>query len=260
MAVIAFVVGLYAAPSDKAPFKPDEPELAAPRHLDRMLQADLGGMRVSIPAYFATYVEYDGDPGWGEKRTGKTPQRTPASRLRSFGFDVRYPDMAGLSSPELFEEKRRYRSAETPWILVGFNTGESYSSDGFLDRIADGWLSRGAIGNLPSRYERMSAKEHGLEVYVQVGVDPESKKPYREHRFAEDIFIYRDDAGRVEAEIKCSNRPVAAPPCKHYFNLDPKAKAWVYVSYRRSLLSEWRGIQDSVRRLVFSFETDPSAR
>ena len=51
--------------------------------------------KVRIPRHYAEYVEYDGDPGFGEKRKGPVPERTFESKLSSFGMDVRFPDMRG---------------------------------------------------------------------------------------------------------------------------------------------------------------------
>ena len=77
------------------PFQP--PEMAAAQFATRNMVGDLGGVPVAIPRHFANYVEYEGDPGFGEKRIGPRPERTHASKLTSFGFDVRFPDMAGVS-------------------------------------------------------------------------------------------------------------------------------------------------------------------
>ncbi|MBA1330052.1 hypothetical protein QQ73_02300, partial [Candidatus Endoriftia persephone str. Guaymas] len=65
-------------------FRGFEPaEMAAVHYRQKTLRANLGGMLVAIPWYFAEYVEYDGDPGFGEKRKGPRPVRTPESKVRS---------------------------------------------------------------------------------------------------------------------------------------------------------------------------------
>ncbi|MDR0736333.1 MAG: hypothetical protein LBF51_05810, partial [Zoogloeaceae bacterium] len=46
------------------------PEMARAQHTPRDVIGDLGGMKVRIPRHYAEYVEYDGDPGFGEKRKG----------------------------------------------------------------------------------------------------------------------------------------------------------------------------------------------
>jgi len=234
------------------------PEMAAVQFSVRPIHANLGGMSVAIPAHFANYVEYDGDPGFGEKRQGPPPVRTPKSKIRSFGFDVRYPGMEGLSSPEMWKDKRSYqgeRLAEKPWISVGFNAGEIYPKDGFLNRQAEGAIGSGKRFPLEN-YEKLPDKENGLEVYALKGVDPKTGIPYRMHNMADDIFIDRDEYGKVLTFIKCSNRQVLAPPCTQYFDLEPFAKSVVYASYRRGLLPEWRKIQASIKGLVYSFKVE----
>ena len=232
------------------------PEMAAAQYSDHAIRANLGGMAVEIPSYFAEYVEYDGDPGWGEKREGPRPVRTPESRLRSFGFYVRYPDMAGLSSPALREHKQNSRLAETTWISVGFNAGENYPGDGFMDRGALALVGKANLIDPVSNYERLPEMSHDLEVYAPSGIDPKTNAPYRRNNYAKDVFIYKNSLGKVEAQIACSNRDVLAPPCRHDFSLEPDAKVWVYMSYRRGMLPEWRNIQESVRKLVLEFQVE----
>ena len=114
------------------PFEP--PEMAAAKYVPRDAVGDLGGVPVTIPRHFANYVEYEGDPSWGEKRQGPKPERTHKSKLVSFGYYTRFPDMAGESSPELIKDKRSYSSSKTPWIRVGLRAGNIYPGDEFLDR------------------------------------------------------------------------------------------------------------------------------
>ncbi len=67
---------------------------------------DLGGMPVSIPHHFAHFVEYEGDPRFLEPRKGTPPMRGYQSKLRSFGFEVRFPDMMPLTD-ETRQEKNK---------------------------------------------------------------------------------------------------------------------------------------------------------
>jgi hypothetical protein len=237
-----------ALPSN--PFEP--PEMAAAHYASRDVVGDLGGMPVTIPRHFADLVEYNGDPGWGEKRKGHRPERTHASKLSSFGFYVRLPDMAGLSSEELRLHKKNQKMRDTMWISVGLNLGERYPGDGFLDRLTN---AMGKPGNILKyeQYEQLPDRLYGLTVYAAGGVDPKSNKPYREDTDAHDIFVHRDDAGKVDTYIRCSNRNVPAPPCTQYISLEPNLKADIYISYRRGLLPEWQQIQTSVTQLILSF-------
>jgi hypothetical protein len=235
------------------PFQP--PEMAAVQFATRNMVGDLGGVPVTIPRHFANYVEYEGDPGFGEKRIGPRPERTYASKLTSFGFYVRFPDMAGMSSYALETDKRTQTIYKTMWIGVGINTGERYPGDGFLDRQASSI-------NDPSRffqYEAQPQKEDELTVYAPTGVDPRTQRPMREDDDAEDIFLHRDQNGRVDAYISCSNRPHQAAPCSHDFSMEPYMKAHVYVSYRRGLLPQWQQIQSSVAQLIKNFKAPEAA-
>ena len=218
------------------------------------LVADLGGMHVEIPHYFAMNVEYDGDPGWGEKKKSPLLEKTGLPKLRSFGFDVRFPDMAGLSSPEMYQDKRKTSIFKTTWFRVGINTGEDYPGDEFLERRADHLL---IVDNTTPHfmiYKKLDQSEFGLTVYVPTGIDPKNNKPYRQDEFAKDVFIFRDDTGKVQAYISCSNQPGQSASCQHSFKLKSPVRAKIYMSYRRGLLPEWQKIQESVNNLILSFE------
>jgi len=240
------------APTPSNPFEP--PEMTAARYAPHDMVGDLGGVPVTIPSHFANFVEYNGDPGFGEKRKGAVPQRTHQSKLMSFGYYVRFPDMEGLSAPELWKDKASYSSAKTPWILVGIKAGEIYPGDGFLDRGTHARVETPNTILKYANYEKLPTIEHGLTVYAAAGTDPKTNKPYREDTNAEDVFVHRDKAGRVDAYIYCSNRNVPAPPCSHDFSLEPHMHGQVYMSYRRSLLPQWREIQDAVKKQLLGFK------
>jgi len=229
------------------------PAMTAAQYAPRDVVGDLGGVPVTIPRHFANFVEYEGDPGWSEKRKGSVPKRTHQSKLSSFGYDVRFPDMAGRSSQELRKDSESYSSGKTPWISVGINTGNIYPGDGFLDRVT---ANIGNIGHILTyeQYEQLPGQLHGLTVYAAAGMDPKTDKPYREDTDAHDLFVHRDKANRVDAYIDCSNRNVPAPPCRHDFSLEPHMHAQVYVSYRRSQLSQWREIQQAVTQQILGFK------
>ena len=233
------------------PFEP--PEMAAAKYASRDVVGDLGGVPVNIPRHFANYVEYEGDPGWGEKRKGPKPKRTHQSKLISFGYDTRFPDMAGESSPELIKDKRSYSIHTTPWIDVGIKTGNIYPGDGFLDRRAS-YLDRKDSILEYEHYEQLPETEHGLTVYAAEGIDPKTNKPYREDDYAKDVFLHRDHTNRVDTYIDCSNRLRGSQPCEHSFSLEPHMHAKVYVIYRRTLLPHWKEIQQAVTQQILGFK------
>ena len=233
-------------------------DMAAAQYATRDVTGNLGGMPVTMPRHFAQYVEYDDDdPAWGEKRRTPRPARTQQSRLRSFDFPVRHPDMAGESSPELIANKKSHTIFNTPWIRVRITTGTYYSGDGLLDRLTHANVEVPSLILKYANYERLSEKQYGLTVYAASGFDPANNKPYREHPDAADIFIYRNQAGQVTTHIRCSNRQTLSAPCTHSFSLEPEIKAEIDVTYRRGLLPEWRSIQDKVSSLIRSFRSLP---
>jgi len=115
-----------AAPTQGNPLFP--PEMNAVALAKGDVIGDLGGVKVRIPAHFANYVEYDGDPGFGEKRQGPVPTRTFDSKLMSFGFEARFPDMAGRTNPELWQDYKSKLPRESQWMRVGIATGQQLVS------------------------------------------------------------------------------------------------------------------------------------
>lgn len=234
---------------------------------------DLGGVPVRIPHYFANYVEYDDDPGFGEKRKGPALPRTYKSRLRSFGFEARFPDMAGRSSPELWQDYNQYHDVYwkdyydpvksiTPWISVSFNTGSIYPGDRFLDYYVNATLAFKVNASTAAlhfmEYEKQPNREHGLTVYAVSGIDPKTKQPYRTlSEDAKDFYVHHDASGKVDAYIKCQNhRYISKRLCIQTFDLEPKMKSEVYVMYYRTMLPQWQKIQINVIKLVSGFKVD----
>jgi len=233
-------------------FNPEE--MAAAKYAPRDVVGDLGGVPVTIPRHFANYVEYEGDPGWGEKRQGFKPERSHQSKLVSFGYHTRFPDMAGESSPELIKDKRSQSNPDTPWISVGINTGKDYPGDNFLDRAVHATLETPNTILKYENYEKLPNKEHGLTAYAAAGIDPKTNKPYREDADAKDAFVSRDKSGQVNAFIRCSNRNVPTPPCRHDFSLEPDMRAKVYLSYPRGQLPRWHEMQEAIKQQILSFK------
>lgn len=232
------------------------PEMREAHYQKRpVLRANLGGMPVAIPWHFAEYVEYDGDPGFGEKRKGPPPVRTPESRIASFGFDMRYTDGMGPETWALRQEKKKQSlRGDSPWIHVGIISGELFPGDGFMDVAAREALK--SSKKFPwMDYKPTGKRFHGLDVYTQSGISPHTGRPYREDEY--DLFIARRPDGHVEAIIKCSNRKVPRPPCRHEFSMEPQAHIVMTILYQRQLLSEWKQIQEKVRQRILSFEIPP---
>lgn len=242
------------------------PEMAAAEYSSKDVVGNLGGLPVRLPRYAVQHVEYDGDPGWSGKRQGPVPQRTMESKLTSFGFDVRYPDMQVIDSYVTEKDKKSQSIYTTMWIRVGVRSGEIYPKDGFLDRrfsclvpsTAPPHCSTVWWGN---DYERLPKTEHGLTVYALKGVEPKSGQPAREDKtFAKDVFVAKDKQGRVRTYISCSNVGHEAAPCGHDFSMEYNGMhAVIELIYRRGLLSHWQDIQAKVTQAMLGFAVQPQS-
>jgi len=217
---------------------------------------DLGGVPVEMPRESVHLLQYNGDPGWGEARVGPIPERTYESKIFSFGFDIRYTDGTIYDGPN-GKMHRDYKQQEglpdSPWVSVGVISGEYYHGPGGIDRIGSGTLSYSPNNGPASTYAKLPETQFGLEVYAPPGIDPKTDTPWRENKYAEDVFIQRDDAGVITTYIECSNRDVRRPPCVHMFDLEPEMGLHVRVSYSRHVLKDWQQIEQVVRAAVLDF-------
>ena len=213
---------------------------------------DLGGMKVKIPSYYVDLLEYEGDPGWSGRRNGPAPVRTYQSRIISFGVTVRYPDMAGLSSPAMWADKGKYTAVDTPWISMGVTSGPIYPGDGFMERGAQRVID--SIGTRsPDVFKKEGEKLFGgLDLYVQQGESIDGK-PRRESE--SDIYIYQSENGRVKSDIRCSNAKYPATLCQHTFTMeDDDLHTQVSILYRRTMLVHWQDLQQKARQLILSWK------
>lgn len=238
--------------ADMWDFRP--PEMVAAQYSAKDVIGDLGGMPVKISRHIAEYVEYDGDPGFsGPPRQGPPPERTYASRLKSFGFDVRFPDMAMITSIEMWADKESYTIRNTPWMNVSVRSGENFPGRGFMNRLdvmkpqikSDYWRYK---------YEEIPVKKFGLTEYRVSGIHPQTGKPARDHRDADIVYIYRDRAGKVLTRIDCSNVPHEAAPCTQEWSMETQnVDAVIQVHYRRGFVRNWSEIQQYVSRTILNF-------
>lgn len=255
---------------------PPPPEMnAAGLAKTQYVIGNLGGIPVRIPDHFANLPEYDGDPGFGEKRLCPRPKRTYQSKLASFGFEARLPDMAGLSSQELRRHYEQYFDpywedrydpikSISPWIRIIVRSGERFPSSGFLDRFVNATLSFNAERDgFPilayMNYEKLLDEEYGLTVYAPLGVNPKTNKAYREDKDAEDLFVHYDKAGKVTTYIQCTNYNLpnlAKTFCSQTISMEPEIKVEIYITYPRYWLPHWEEIQKKIENLILSFQVD----
>jgi hypothetical protein len=217
---------------------------------------DLGGVPVDLPKNLVHLVEYDGDPAWGKKREGPKPTRSYDSKINSFGIDVRYTDNTILDksnkSLKRAYDKEQYLPND-PWVSVNVSSGDRYYGAGAIHRIGDGTLNPSKEAGPVHQYEQLDSDQYGLEVYAPPGIDPKTDRPYREDRYAKDVFIQRDKMGQIVTYIECSNRDVPRPPCSHRFDLEPQMALHINVQYSRHNLTDWQHIEQVVRQQVLNF-------
>jgi hypothetical protein len=235
------------------------PEMALAQHTPKDVVGDLGGMKVRIPRHCAEYVEYDGDPGFGEKRKGPPPERTFDSKLRSFGIDIRMTDMKCQESSELRENRRQqFLKQESPWISIGVNAGSIYPK---LGAMAIDRQARIVIDSIAkptefwfSNYERLPGKAHELDAYVVTGLNPNTGRPAKDTE--KDVYIHFTPSGLADTYISCSKPrvPRGISTCEMSFSLEPKAKVLTNVTFHKYHLSKWREIREKTINLLTGFE------
>lgn len=236
------------------------PQRGLDQHAQNYFIGDLGGMKVHIQKYCAEHVEYDVDPGFGERRKGPEPERTVDSRLRSFGIDARFPEMECKQSKAMQEDYRhQFLNQNNNWVSIGINAGEIYPGAEAANRHA-GYVKRSIEKPTEfwfENYERIPELIYGLDAYVVKGIDPYSGSPARESEKTNDKFFSYDKSGAADTYISCSKTNVSGgvSTCAMKFSMEPTAKALVNIRFARSLLPQWRNIRQSTIDLLTSFAT-----
>ena len=224
------------------------PEMQAKKFTPVDAVGDLGGMPVTIPHYFANYLEYEDDPSWGEKRDKPAPKRDHESKIVSFGFKVRFPDMAGLSNKELEKEFKQSSIYETFWIDVGISANKHFG-DGFgLQRLANTAITDG-----PFSYVKHKNNFYGLEHFQPIGANESERVPFKINFYDKDFFYERSTDNTINTFIECSNVNHAAAPCEMRFVLAHNLRISVRVHFRRGLLFDWIRLKKSVSNLLLGF-------
>lgn len=254
MAVLSWQLARALGATPGWGFQP--PAMAAAQRSTEDVIGDLGGMPVKISRFVAEYVEYEGDPGWSGPRQGPPPVRTYASRLMSFGFDVRYPDMS-TKTRVMWDDRARYNIYNTPWIHVGITTGPYYPGRGFMNRphVSDGRLKS---ENWRDDYYEVRRKKFGLTEYrLSRQAEQLNAHPGDISRYGDTVYLYRDESGNVVTRIDCSNVPHEAAPCKQRWDMGEQGVATkVRVTYRRGYLEYWREIQTKVTDVILDFRAN----
>lgn len=232
-------------------------QMATAQYTPKDVVGDLGGMPVTIPRHMAEFVEYEGDPGWGQKRKGPIPERTHESKLTSFGVQFRYPDMATLSSPAMWQDKNSKSIYNTDWMSFGVDASSQHP-DAWVKRLADANIN----GLHASRYiyVRQAKRVFGLEAYLRVNKDTLEPEERMSTITGDSIYIKRNQTGEITTYIECSTVQHFAAPCSHNFGLEfIGIKAKIDIGYRRPLLENWQDIQAKVSEMVLGFKHIPTS-
>lgn len=228
------------------------PQMAMAQYSPQDRPGDLGGMPVTLPKDFVEFVEYNGDPSFGQRRLGPPPTRTHQSGIRSFGFYLRYPDWATLAEPGARQDFRQAGVATSQWVLFGVTSGEFYPKDGFVDRMAN--VTRIPLSPYPlDQYERVHSDYPGLHAFGIKGTYPETGQPWRTRDSARDIFVARDRNGHATTYIACNNYPRNAS-CHQSWSLEHIGiKTEVTAGYPRRMLDHWKELQKGGTAQVLAF-------
>ncbi|WP_338284389.1 hypothetical protein [Limnobacter thiooxidans] len=227
--------------------------MATAQYTPKDVVGDLGGIPVTIPRHLAEFVEYEGDPGWGQKREGPVPERTHQSKLTSFGVQFRYPDMATLSGPEMWKDKKSKNIYNTDWMGFGVTTGKRYPGNGWLDRDTNSTLNAVEMGHYI--YVKQPKSEYGLQFYQKVNKNT-GQADEKMRTIDANLFIARNAEGQVISYIVCSTAQHQAAPCRHSFSLEFQGvSVEVNVQYRRPMLEHWQDIQNKVTDMILGFKS-----
>ncbi len=237
------------------------PQMAAAYYTPKDVVGDLGGMPVTIARHIPHMVEYDGDPGWGEKRQGSVPERTHASRLNSFGAYVRYPDMATLSTPELWNEFEKKPLYDHKWLDLMFQSGSRYPGHAFLDRRYQATIPNPGQQDVSLHYESLPSPVKGLGLFAKRGINPRTGIAHRYEWSDGDIYIHRNREGKVTTFIRCTFRSGTQhyATCAQDWSMEEYSlRIFLRARYAPDLLSQWQDIQSRVSHFVLDFK-DPQA-
>ena len=207
---------------------------------------NLGGVPVLIPTEFAHFVEYDGDPGFLEPRKGPVPERTQQSRLRSFGFDLLYPEMLGLT-PQTQSMGYHDNIYLSMWVHASINSGERYYGDHSLSNLEPPLHD-------PKRWKfplkEAPAKFHGLTAHESQGGDATDFDHVT-------IYTHHNASGELDTYIKCHDDPHPAAPCSLQASMSPSMRADIDIHFRRGLVPQWADILKKVKAKVMTFKHTP---
>lgn len=242
MALSAFAWWLTAAPRGRSL----QDTWQAHETPSAVVTGRLGDTSVRIPAAFANLLEYDDDPALFEARQ-RASNHSAQSPIRSFGFDILYPEMIGVTPAT--QALRQQATIETSmWLHVSLLAASRYQGDDFLQlKAAD--LLDASLWKFPLKVQPGSA--YALSTFTSQGGDPQDFRH-------QTIHVHRDEHGQVDAYIECQDAPRPSASCTLYSTLPPPMKASLRIQFRRALLPQWQPMRQAVMTHIQTFSQAPT--
>ncbi len=225
---------------------------------------DLGGIPIAIPPGIARFVEYQDDPHFLNPRKGPPPVRTLQSKLRSFGFEMRFPDKA-LVHDETPEQLKEVYPGNTMWIDVGLDI-EDFHDERSLNRILDGTANTKSghydekLGHIvDDGYTLLAEPLYGLRVYQIYGYDDAKRYQQPPNDVGDrNLYYHTNQKGEVDTYIACDNTKYPGARCNQQFVLPNTKHTIAHVDYRNGLLPEWQAIQAAAAEVILGFAVNPA--
>ena len=231
---------------------------------------NLGGKSVLLGEE-ASDLEYEDSPVLNPENRRKgyePPPRNFDSIITAFGFEMKYPTGLVLvryhKAPQ--DASKQYDAerdmADSQWVHVIVSAGRRYSyksnlTAAFINSTLDTKVS--SLKNIQenhyiSIYIPSNKQEHGLEKHIP---HPEWINFY-EYKETKDLYIQKNEQGKVTTLIRCSNTDVALTrQCSMQSIMEPTMKVLLDVQFQRVHLKDWQLIQQQSEKIIKSFIVQP---
>ena len=264
------IVTLFITGCNQQTEGPEKPEFKAPMGPYGLPYrvGNLGGKAVLLGEE-VSWLEYEDSPVLNpeNRRTGyKPPPRNYNSIITSFGVIMKYPTGLVLvryrKAPR--DSSKQYDAeinlADHQWIDIGVKAGRRYHNNltaAFINSTLNSKVeSRQNMKNTHyiSIYIPSNKQEHGLEKHIP---HPEWINFY-EYKETKDLYIQKNEQGKVTTLIRCSNTDVAlARTCSMQSIMEPAMKVLLVVQFQRVHLKDWKLIQQQSEKIIKSFIVQP---
>ncbi len=262
------IVTLFTTGCNQRTEGPEKPEFKAPMGPYGLPYrvGNLGGKPVLLGEE-ASDLEYEDSPVLNpeNRRKGyKPPPRNFDSIITAFGFEMKYPTGLVLvryhKAPQ--DASKQYDAerdmADSQWVHVIVNAGRRYS---YKSNLTAAFINSTLNSKVESRqnmknthyisiYIPSNKQEHGLEKHIP---HPEWINFY-EYKETKDLYIQKNEQGKVTTLIRCSNKDVAPTrTCYMQWVMEPEIKVLLNAHFKRVHLKDWQLIQKQSEKIIKSF-------